>query len=275
MMPGSFLLSKGYLKIVLIFLYGYLVIISNESFAQTLNPKSVNDNPVILVYYDTLTLPSFTEFDLPVRISSAYDISAISLGFYFPEEYIEIDTMEMINGTQGYYFNITDSLFNMAWSNIQPLNVQAGDTIINFKMKTLDISGLSNTIRLELYEFSEFADQFANIIEGVVLEIPEIKFLIPDPGDSIDGNYVSLYPNPFKNNTTIYFTLESESQVKITVFNPAGVALNMFEEKTYPEGHHEVKIDGLDLAKGIYLLKFEIRNPETSGSKIFKIFSIK
>lgn len=251
---------------------------SQRSFAQTsaivMQPLfETAVPPVSLVYKDTLTLPSYTAFNLPVRISSAYDISAISLGFYFPEEYIEIDTMVMIDGTQGYYYSITDSLFNMAWSNIQPLNVQAGDTIINLEMKTLDISGLSNTIRLELYELSEFADQYANIIEGVVLEIPEIEFLIPDPDDSIGGNYVSLYPNPFKDNTTIYFTLESESQVKITVFNPVGVELDMFEEKTYPEGHHEVKIDGLDLAKGIYIVKFEIRNSDASGEKLFKLLN--
>jgi hypothetical protein len=233
------------------------------------------DPKVNLVYKDTLTLPSFHEFDLPVRITSGYNVSAISLGFYFPQDYLQVDSMEMFNGTQGYYFNISDSLFNMAWSSIQPLNLNAGDTVIKLKMKSLDLSSSSNTLRLEIYEFSEFADESAAIIDGVVLEIPEIKFLVPDPGDSIAGNYVSIYPNPFKDNTTIYFDLKYESQVKISVFNPAGVELNMFEEKTYPEGHHQVKIDGLDLAKGIYLLKFEIRNSEASGEKLFKLFSIK
>jgi hypothetical protein len=163
----------------------------------------------------------------------------------------------------------------MAWSSIQPLNINAGDAIINLKMRSLDLSALSKTIRLELYEFSEFADESAAVIEGVVLEIPEIEFLVPDPGDSIAGNYVSVYPNPFKDNTTIYFALKYESQVKISVFNPAGVELEMFQEKTYPEGYHEVNIDGLDLAKGVYLVKFEIRNQEASGEKLFKLFSIK
>ena len=231
------------------------------------------DPSVSLVYKDTLTLPSFFEFELPVRISSAYNISAISLGFYFPEEYLAIDTMEMFNGTQGFFYNVTDSLFSMAWSSIQPLNINAGDAIINLKMRSLDLSALSNTIRLELYEFSEFADESAAVIEGVVLEIPEIEFLVPDPGDSIAGNYVSVYPNPFKDNTTIYFALKYESQVKISVFNPAGVELEMFQEKTYPEGYHEVTIDGLDLAKGIYLVKFEIRNSEASGEKLFKLLN--
>jgi hypothetical protein len=44
---------------------------------------------------------------------------------------------------------------------------------------------------------------------------------------------------------------------------------------TYPEGYHEVKIDGLEFAKGIYLLKFEIRNSEGSGEKIFKVINCK
>jgi hypothetical protein len=233
------------------------------------------DPTVSLVYKDTLRLPSFFAFELPVRIKSSYSISAISLGFYFPEEDLVIDTMEMIDGTKGYYYSITSGLFRMAWSDVIPINTETNDSIIVLKMNTLDISDLRNTIRLLLYAASEFADQNANIIENVVLEIPEIEFLKPDPVDSIAGNYVNIYPNPFNDYTTIYFSLKTESQVKISISNISGMELKMFEEKTYTEGNYMQKLDGLDLAKGVYFLKFEIRNPEASGSKLFKIFSIK
>lgn len=244
--------------------------------AQDIKLTGENLTPyVTLQYNDTLVLPSFAVFDLPVKIKSSYSISAISLGFYFPVEYLVIDTMELIDGLPGAYYNITDSLFRMAWSDISPINVTEDDTIIMLKMNTLDISSLTNTIRLNLYPTSEFADQDANTIEGVILEIPEIAFLKPDPGDSIGGNYVNIYPNPFDEFTTIYFSLETESQVKISISTLAGMELKMFEDKTYAEGNYQVKIDGSDLSKGVYLLKFEIRNSETNGSKLFKLLSIK
>ena len=229
------------------------------------------DPAVILVYKDTITIPSFKEFDFPVRLGSSHDIAAISLGFYFPSEYLIVDTAIMQSGINGAYFNITDTSFRMAWSDINPISVQAGDTIIILKMNSLDISSLSNTIRIELDDLSEFADSNAIVIEAVMLEISEIEFLVPDPGDSIFGNYVALYPNPFDDFTTVYFTLKMESQVKITLFNTAGMTMNFLEETTYPEGTHEYRINGLFLAKGIYMLKFEISNAETSGAKMFKL----
>jgi hypothetical protein len=238
--------------------------------------KGENSSPYVsLQYGDTLVLPSFAEFDLPVKIKSSYSISAISLGFYFPVEYLVIDTMELIDDSPGAYYNITDSLFRMAWSDISPINVTEDDTIIMLKMNTLDISSLTNTIRLKLYPTSEFADQDANTIDGVLLEIPQIAFLKPDPGDSIGSNYVNIYPNPFDDFTTIYFSLEKESQVKITISTLSGTELKIFEDQTYPEGNYQVRIDGLNLAQGIFLLKFEIGNSEASGSKLFKLLSIK
>jgi len=267
-------------KTLSLILIGGSTLFSQISCAQTAvtapaPDETIADPAVSIVFKDTLTLPSFKEFDLHVKMKPASEISAISLGFYFPEEYLEITGMELTHGAIGYNYNVTDSLIRMAWSSVIPIIISENDTIITLNLKTLDISGLSNTIKLEIYEYSEFADQSANIIEDVILEIPEIQFLIPEPGDSINGNYVSLYPNPFKNFTTIYFTLKAESQVGISVFNTAGMELKMFEEKTYPEGHHQVDINGLDLAKGVYMVKFAISNAETSGNKLFKIISIR
>jgi hypothetical protein len=233
------------------------------------------DPTVSLVYADTLIIPSFYSFELPVTIKSSYSISAISLGFNFPKEYLELDSIVLINGTPGAYYNITDSSFKLAWSDLNPINVASGDHIITLIMNSLDLSTLSNTIKLELDGLSEFADIEANVIEGVILEISEIEFLKPDPGDSIAGNYVNIYPNPFRDQTKIYLTLKSESQVRVTIFNTAGIGIKLFEEKTYPEGNHIITINSLDLAQGVYLLKIEIKNPEASGEKLFKLLNCK
>jgi len=229
------------------------------------------DSSVSLVYKDTLVMPSLTEFRMPVIMKSGNEISAISLGFYYPEEYLEITGMELADSTHGFSYSATDGLFRMAWSDVNPIIIHDDEAIITLDIKSLDLTGLNGTIKFEIYELSEFADQSANVIEGVVLEIPEIKYLEPDTNDFIAG----IYPNPFDEYLSVNFFLERESKVKLSLFNMIGMQLKQIADATYPEGAHQVRISALDLSKGIYLLKFEINNEEESRSKVIKIMAIR
>jgi hypothetical protein len=274
-MKFKLLSGKMHLKIVPFFFLCIYTLNSQVNFAQTRNDRFIEagirtDPTVSIEFKDTLTLPSFTEFRMPVIMPVGHEISAISLGFYFPQEFLEIDSMEMTGVPHGYSFSVIDSLFRMAWSNVNPVNVADGGTLITLKMKTLDLSGLTGTIRLNIYELSEFADQSANIIDSVVLEIPEIEYFMPEPDDSIDGNYVRVYPNPFDDYASVNFALKEDSRVKISIFNPAGMEM-MRQEADYLKGTHDIKLYAIDFAKGIYLMKFEIENSEGTSSKLFKL----
>jgi hypothetical protein len=231
------------------------------------------DTVVTLVYKDTLILPSFKEFDLNVKLRPACSISAISIGIYFPEEYLEITDILLKDKEHGYTWNISDSLLRLVWSDISPIIFDEDDTILVLKMRTLDISGLTETIRLRLKENTEFADPSANVIEDVILEVPEIQYLRPDTIDTVTGYYVRIYPNPFRNSTTLYFGLEEESQVRVSLVNPDGMLILDKGEKYYAEGDHQLRIDSLDLAVGVFFLKFEIRNSKGKKEELFKIMS--
>jgi hypothetical protein len=231
------------------------------------------DNDVSLVYKDTLTLPSETEFDLFVRMKPASEISAISLGFYFPEEYLEIIDIVLADSAQFYHYTINDSLFQLAWSNLVPISINAGDTLLTFKMKTLDISKLEGTVRLTLFEINEFADAEANIIDSVVLDIPEIEYLRPDTIDTVTGYYFTVYPNPFKDYTTVYFGLQEESKVTYSITDINGSQIIKEEEVAYSEGEHYIRIFGSDFAKGIYFMEFNIRNSAKNSQEIIKLIS--
>jgi len=267
-------------KFIPFFIIFSLIIMTGEIHAQSGKTdhfpyKELSDNSVSLLYQDTITLLSSMDFDLPVKMRPGTDISAITIGFYYPHEYLEITGLELADSTTGFYSNISDSSFILSWSDILPIVISENDTILVIKMKTLDLSGLVGTIKLELYESTEFADQNANIIEGVELEIPEIAYFKPDTIDTITGYYVHVYPNPFDDYATVYFGLKEESRVSISVYNPEGMMITDFGENAYPEGDHQERIYGSDLAKGVYFLKFEIRNSEKSSKELFKIMSIR
>ena len=228
---------------------------------------------VILIYKDTLSLPSFTRFDLLVKMKTGYQISAISLGFYYPQEYLEIDSMTLADNTQGVYSSDTNGLFILAWSDINPINIPDEGTLVTFKMKTLDLSKLNGTIRLGLYESSEFADQSANVIEGVRLEVPEIQFF--NPIDTTSENDVTFGPNPFNNHATVSFYLKAESMVRISLWNVSGLEVFRTEETSYQEGMHYVELNALDVSIGTYLLKLEIGNSAGSEIKLIKVMAVR
>jgi hypothetical protein len=183
--------------------------------------------------------------------------------------------MELPDNVQGFSYSAVDGLFRMAWSDINPINIMDEGTVMILKMKSTDLSALSGTIKLGIYESSEFADSSANIIEDVVLEIPEIQYFTPDPEDSLGGNYVLVFPNPFNDLTTINFYLKADSKIKISLFNLAGMKILQMPDANYQMGTYQVKLYAIDLSKGIYIVKFEIINEEQSSSRLIKIMSIR
>lgn len=262
-----------------------LMICSIVSYAQTTHLSATENHGnspfynteaiVSLVFRDTLFIPSFTEFDLPVRMKTGNEVSAISLGFYFPDDYLEVTGMELANGTSGFTYSVQDGFFKMAWSSLTPLTIPDDGTLVTLNMSSFDLAGLSGTIRLEVDTLSEFADPSATVIEGIVLETAEIGYLSPGPVDTLGGNYVRVYPNPFDEVLSVSFYLEEESRVKISIHNLAGVKVRQVTDSDFSEGSHEVRIFASDLSKSVYLLRFELSNPQLSGSKLFKIMPLR
>jgi hypothetical protein len=263
----------------LIILSNFHAIKAQENIHQTnkdlyLNGSEKDGPTVSLLFKDTLSLPSLTEFDLQVKMKTGYEISAISLGFYYPQEYLEITDLILADSVQGFNYSDTNGLVIIAWSDINPITILDEGTILTLRMKTMDMAGLEGTIKLGIYELSEFADKSANIIEGVELEIPEIQYLAPDTIDTIPGNHVKVYPNPFKDYTGIYFSLENDSKVRISFYDLAGRPMGPADETDYIKGSYQLKPYSLDFPKGVYLMKFEIINEEKSSSELIKLISV-
>ena len=59
------------------------------------------------------------------------------------------------------------------------------------------------------------------------------------------------YPNPFKGWTTISFKSRGE-RIRISVFDTLGSELQVLSDQHFPEGVHEIRFDGGDLAAGNY-----------------------
>ncbi len=69
----------------------------------------------------------------------------------------------------------------------------------------------------------------------------------------------SNYPNPFKDHTTIMFTLNRAEQVIIQVFDLEGRS-HHFSSQHFLSGEHEVQWSSKHLPKGTYLLRMRVGN---------------
>jgi len=67
------------------------------------------------------------------------------------------------------------------------------------------------------------------------------------------------YPNPFNPSTKIDYTLPSESNVKISVFNILGEKIKELVNNQMSAGNHSVNFNASNLASGIYIYQIEVR----------------
>lgn len=67
--------------------------------------------------------------------------------------------------------------------------------------------------------------------------------------------YLTNYPNPFKEITTIQFVLEQQSKVVLGVYNLLGEQVFELTQNRLPSGSHSFDFDASNLSSGIYLYK--------------------
>ncbi len=95
--------------------------------------------------------------------------------------------------------------------------------------------------------------------------------VMPEPVRII-GNY----PNPFNPNTVIYFQLNSEMHVDLSIYNVKGQKIKTLVNEILPEGMNQVNWNGVDsmgnmMGSGVYFYKLS----STSHSAVKKMILIK
>ena len=83
---------------------------------------------------------------------------------------------------------------------------------------------------------------------GEVTNIEEEKI-------SKDFQLKQNYPNPFNVNTTIEFTLDKKSNIKLSVYNLRGYLEKVLEDNSLNQGEYKYNFDATELPSGIYFYK--------------------
>lgn len=86
----------------------------------------------------------------------------------------------------------------------------------------------------------------------------------------------SIYPNPFNPATTISYELSAPGHTQITVYDIRGARVTTLVEAERSAGTHSVGWNGLDadgrrVASGVYLVRLQVRGPQTQFEQTRRI----
>ncbi len=83
-----------------------------------------------------------------------------------------------------------------------------------------------------------------------------------------EGELLQNVPNPFKGSTQIWYNLNGESNVQLTVYNYFGQLISTINEETKTEGIHYIEFDANGLKNGLYFYLLIINGQTTDSKKM-------
>jgi hypothetical protein len=237
----------------------------------TYAPLKKSSGSVGLVHEGSQIVESFTEFEVPVKMKTGMQIGAISLGFYYPEQYLEITGARLINGVTGFSWSASDGLFRMGWCDLNALNINNENVVVYLKIKAKDLSDLKTGISLDIYDYCEFADVSATPIDGVIVSIPVINTKLTGIQVTTGLTGLSVYPNPVTENSVVAFSLEKPANIRMTLVDLTGNPVMSIASGDFSSGSHKVALKAQSVKPGMYLMKIEIQSNGNISSDMIKI----
>jgi hypothetical protein len=120
----------------------------------------------------------------------------------------------------------------------------------------------------------------ASVITGnTIRQLNEASISADDEGDGDDVDMtipfrtelLPNYPNPFNPSTTIQYTLERETHVRVTVYNALGRRVATLVDQHQEPGFQEVLFNAQNLSSGIYFYRIQTeRITETRSMALIK-----
>lgn len=113
---------------------------------------------------------------------------------------------------------------------------------------------------------AELMYRYLNYLSANVSSNDEIANSINKP----EVNALQNYPNPFNPSTTLSFSVNKQTAVKLKIYNAKGQIVKKYTKKVYKPGVHLVKFDGKDddgnsLPSGIYF--FNVKSARYTSTK--------
>jgi hypothetical protein len=221
-------------------------------------------NPVYVGRYDTYPSTSGTYEGAwgcyPFFPSGNVIISDISTGLYvldFLPDNVPVELNSFSAKTTGTYielnwatatetnnkgFELQKSLDKETWNTIEFINgFGTSSELHNYKYIDKNPSKGKSYYRLVQQDFDGTQKTYDAI---------EVSYNLP-----VEFSLVQNFPNPFNPSTKIKYSLGTDSQVSLTIFNSLGQKVKTLEDGFKTAGEYEVNFNGAELASGMYIAR--------------------
>ncbi len=222
-------------------------------------------NSIAIVEDGTISVNPNESFLYSLRAGRDINMGAMTLFLKFNQDFLDVE--EVVSAPEGIQYTMTDGKLNLAWSDPNAMKLSFHDALITLRLKVK--SGIDYPVQLfSINEGSEFAGPDARIIETPNLLLSSVR-----TANSSLKFSLSNYPNPFKNNTTIIYTLPERGHVKLMLANLFGESVRTLVDEEQKAGYYQVAIDpsNIFLTTGTYLYRIIVDGVTTSYIKTNKI----
>lgn len=155
--------------------------------------------------------------------------------------------------------------FDVADQNVYTGFQHVGTWYEYFSGDTLEVTNTQMTVQLTPGEFRIFTD--------VKLPVPDISVTTDIVNNEDPSLSFSLYPNPFRNQTEMRFTLDQAENVSIEIYDMLGNKIKALANQNFSAGNHSIVWDGTNesgtkVSNGIYSFSFIAGNVFKKGKVI-------
>ena len=214
---------------------------------------ATRNNTIELMTEGQLIAGSYQEIVLPVSMKNAAETGALTLRFVYPEEYLEIEDVVLAATGESLVFSANEGELTALWFSLEPINLAENEELISIKVHTKDLSLLDEPITFSLNAHSELADGTAQVLNDIMMTMPEIVTLTLGVYDNMtDKVCLSVYPNPANDVCTLVYQLPEAGRLTVSVYDMMGVKVMDVASFRQEEGKHEMRLNTSSLAAGMY-----------------------
>ena len=282
----------------------FAVDLDSDGDIDVLSASRLDDN---IVWYENDGDENFTYQNIPTSVNSANSVFAVDL-----DSDGDIDVLSASMGVPPYFYgginwyeNDGDENFNdltIMTSEDGANSVYAVDLDSDGDMDVLSASGGSDD-NITWYENNGYENFSTHTITTNVASAYSVYVADVDSDGDIDvlsasyyddkiawyeniqiagiindniitSNLIDLnnYPNPFNPTTTIEFSIQNNSKVKLTIYNINGQKIMTLVHNEFTQGNHSIIWNGDDesgnsVSSGIYMYKLKVNNKTEAVKK--------
>ncbi|NVO21556.1 MAG: leucine-rich repeat protein [Bacteroidetes bacterium] len=224
-----------------------------------------------LIYNGTILPSPGQEFEIQLTTEEDLAVSAVSLVLSYPADLISVSSLSMKDGSPVY--TISDGKIRLAWSEVDPMKIAKVEPLLTMKVRIKENFKPGDVIHFTLGSESELADESAEVISGVNLEMPEIGSVtsIEDPGQACFICSIKVQPNPAKGTLKLEFDLTKNSDISIGLYDLMGKEVKRLKTSSEKAGRIRKQLDVSGFANGTYFLKIHASGPNQGNPNIVKI----